>query len=56
MTQEILVPAVDRLTGQQLAFENVLILFANHHFENQAGTIFSDRPAQPDQGMGIDVS
>jgi hypothetical protein len=35
----ILVPAVDRLTGEQLAFENVLILFANHHFENQAGTI-----------------
>jgi len=35
----ILVPAVDHLTGQQLAFENVLILFANHHFENQAGTI-----------------
>jgi hypothetical protein len=35
----ILVPAVDHLTGEQLAFENVLILFANHHFENQAGTI-----------------
>jgi hypothetical protein len=35
----ILVPAVDRLTGQQLAFENVLVLFANHHFENVAGTI-----------------
>jgi hypothetical protein len=35
----ILVPAVDRLTGEQLAFENVLILFANHHFENLAGTI-----------------
>jgi len=35
----ILVPAVDHLTGQQLAFENVLILFANHHFENLAGTI-----------------
>ena len=34
-----LVPVVDHLTGQQLAFENVLILFANHHFENQAGTI-----------------
>ncbi len=35
----ILVPAVDRLTGEQLAFENVLILFANHHFENTVGTI-----------------
>ena len=35
----ILVPAIDRLTGEQLAFENVLILFANHHFENQVGTI-----------------
>jgi Protein of unknown function (DUF3048) C-terminal domain/Protein of unknown function (DUF3048) N-terminal domain len=35
----ILVPAIDRLTGQQLAFENVLILFADHHFENVTGTI-----------------
>ena len=35
----ILVPAIDRLTGEQLAFENVLILFANHHFENMVGTI-----------------
>lgn len=34
-----LYPAIDRLTGEQLAFENVLILFANHHFENVAGTI-----------------
>ncbi len=35
----ILFPAIDRLTGEQLAFENVLIVFANHHFENAAGTI-----------------
>jgi len=35
----ILYPAIDRLTGEQLAFENVLIVFANHHFENVAGTI-----------------
>jgi hypothetical protein len=34
-----LFPAVDRLTGEQLAFENVLIVFAQHHFENVAGTI-----------------
>jgi hypothetical protein len=34
-----LYPAVDHLTDQQLAFENVVILFANHHFENVAGTI-----------------
>ena len=34
-----LFPAIDRLTGEQLAFENVLIVFANHHFENVAGTI-----------------
>ena len=35
----ILVPAVDHLTGEQLAFDNVLILFANHHYENLVGTI-----------------
>jgi hypothetical protein len=35
----VLVPAVDRLTGEQLAFENVLVIFANHHFENVTGTI-----------------
>jgi hypothetical protein len=35
----ILMPAVDRLNGEQLEFENVLILFANHHFENFVGTI-----------------
>ncbi len=34
-----LYPAVDRLTGERLAYGNVLILFANHHFENVAGTI-----------------
>jgi hypothetical protein len=47
----ILVPAVDRLTGEQLAFENVLILFANHHFENTVGTILEidllDKDDQP---------
>lgn len=32
-------PAVDRLNGEQLEFENVLILFAKHHFENFVGTI-----------------
>jgi len=35
----VLYPAIDRLTGEQLAFENVLIVFANHRFENVAGTI-----------------
>jgi hypothetical protein len=46
----ILYPAVDHLTGQQLASENVLILFANHHFENVAGTILEiDLLNQTDQ-------
>lgn len=34
-----LVPAVDRLTGEQLAFENIVILFAKHSFENLAASI-----------------
>jgi hypothetical protein len=32
-------PAIDRLTGEQLSFENVLILFAEHRFENLAASI-----------------
>jgi hypothetical protein len=47
----ILYPAIDRLTGKQLAFENVLVVFANHHFENVAGTILEidllNRSGQP---------
>ncbi len=34
-----LFPAVERLTGDQLQFENVLVLFAQHKFENLGGTI-----------------
>jgi hypothetical protein len=34
-----LLPAVERLNGEQLKFENVLVLFAQHHFENVEGTI-----------------
>jgi len=35
----ILVPATDRLTGQQLAFDNILVLFTRHNFVNPEGTI-----------------
>jgi hypothetical protein len=34
-----LYPATDRLSGQQLAFENVIVLFTDHAFENEEGTI-----------------
>jgi hypothetical protein len=34
-----LFPAVERMTGEQLQFENVLVLFAQHKFENLVGTI-----------------
>jgi hypothetical protein len=34
-----LFPAVERMTGEQLQFENVLVLFARHKFENLVGTI-----------------
>jgi hypothetical protein len=30
----VLAPMPDKLTGEQLAFENVLILFAEHHFQS----------------------
>jgi hypothetical protein len=32
-------PAFDRITGDQLSFENVLVLFARHSFENLAASI-----------------
>lgn len=32
-------PSMDQLTGEQLAFPNVLVLFANHRFVNSTGTI-----------------
>lgn len=37
--EEKLSPQVDRLTGEPLHFENVVVLFARHKFENLAGTI-----------------
>ncbi len=37
--QGILKPQLDRLTGTPLSFENVVVLFARHSFENVAGTI-----------------
>lgn len=32
-------PASDRLTGKQLAFDNVIVLYAKHTVENRAGTL-----------------
>lgn len=32
-------PQLDRLTGEPLRFQNVVVLFARHSFENVAGTI-----------------
>lgn len=32
-------PSIDQLTGEQLAFPNVLVLFAQHRFVNSAATI-----------------
>ena len=34
-----LYPVVDRLTGERIGFENVLLLWTNHSFENLQGTI-----------------
>lgn len=33
------VPATDRLTGEQLAFENVIVLFAQHNVLNSEGSL-----------------
>ncbi len=32
-------PSIDQLTGEQLAFPNVLVLFAQHRFVNSTATI-----------------
>jgi hypothetical protein len=32
-------PQIDRLTGQQLAFDNLVVLFADHKLQNLEGTI-----------------
>ena len=37
--EAVLSPTLDRLSGEELGFENVLVLFARHHFENVVGTI-----------------
>ncbi len=34
-------PATERLTGEQLASENVIVIFARHRFENLEGTILT---------------
>lgn len=36
---EVLNPVLDRLTAEQLGFENVIVLWAYHRFENIQGTI-----------------
>ncbi len=35
----IFYPATDRLTGKQLAFSNVIVLYARHIVQNRAGTL-----------------
>lgn len=48
-----LYPAVDRLTGEQLGFENVLVLWTGHSFENLKATILEiDLVYRPD-GYGL---
>lgn len=49
----ILVPAVDRLTGQQLAFDNVLVLFARHRYVNPEGTILEIDLQNQDAAEGL---
>jgi hypothetical protein len=48
-----LYPVVDRLTGERLGFENVLVLWTGHSFENLKGTILEiDLVFRPD-GYGL---
>ena len=48
-----LFPATDRLSGEQLAAENVVLLFASHRFENLAGTILEIKLAYIQKNNGL---
>ena len=44
---------VDRLTGETLAADNIVVLFANHTYENLAGTILKIRLLYLDRQPGL---
>ncbi len=48
-----LAPLVDRLTGETLGADNVVVLFANHTYENLAGTILKIRLLYLDRQPGL---
>jgi hypothetical protein len=48
-----LAPLVDRLTGDTLGAENIVVLFANHTYENLAGTILKIRLLYLDRQPGL---
>ncbi len=48
-----LFPVTDRLSGEQLAAENVILLFASHRFENLAGTILEIKLAYIQKNNGF---
>jgi hypothetical protein len=49
----LLVPATDRLTGEQLAFNNIVVLFARHRFLNPIGTILEIDLQEQSNASGI---
>jgi hypothetical protein len=48
-----LAPLVDRLTGEPLGADNIVILFADHSYENLAGTILKIRLLYLDKQPGL---
>ncbi len=46
-------PLVDRLTGETLGADNIVVLFANHTYENLAGTILKIRLLYLDRQPGL---
>ncbi len=44
---------VDRLTGETLGADNIVVLFANHTYENLAGTILKIRLLYLDRQPGL---
>jgi hypothetical protein len=48
-----LTPLVDKLTGQTLSADNIVVLFANHSYENLAGTILKIRLLYLDNQPGL---
>jgi len=48
-----LAPLFDRLTGETLGADNIVVLFANHTYENLAGTILKIRLLYLDRQPGL---